>query len=197
MHLSGIPHTAGNYAPQATYEGDNNVLCLQTARYLLKALRAAAAGKKPVGQTAYLGEPLRTSSTLASSTGSALRATAPLRAAFEHRAARLVRQAAERMASAKLSDEAGFQVFMVDWIKAAKAHCAYVVLDNFAQGVADAPGHCSTAACAALHRLLALHALTGIEDDLGDFLEDGFLSATQVGTALSGRRAGVSGGRCG
>ena len=31
---------------------------------------------------------------------------------------------------------------MVDWIKAAKAHCAFVVLDNFCAGVADAAAVC-------------------------------------------------------
>ena len=32
MALAGFTSTFGNYAPNATYEGDNNVLCLQTAR---------------------------------------------------------------------------------------------------------------------------------------------------------------------
>ena len=80
--------------------------------------------------------------------------------AFEHRAARLVRDASEQMPGGA-GDEEGFQRYMIDWIRAAKAHCAVVVLRNFQQGVAEASGKCSQRTCAALNRLLALHALTG------------------------------------
>jgi len=175
MHLSGIPHTAANYAPQATYEGDNNVLCLQTARYLLKAARMAASGEAPTGNAVYLAAPARPRSALGQRH---VRDIGPCVAAFEHRAARLVRDAAAGMAG--MSDDEGFQRLMIDWIKASKAHCAYVVLRNFMQGVQEAQAKCSPPTCAALQRLLALHALTGIEEDLGDFLEDGFLDRAQA-----------------
>jgi hypothetical protein len=34
-----------NYVPACTYEGDNVVMCFQTARYLIKAARGAAKGQ--------------------------------------------------------------------------------------------------------------------------------------------------------
>lgn len=36
--LSGLPDLFSSYVQNVTWEGDNNVLCLQTARYLLKAM---------------------------------------------------------------------------------------------------------------------------------------------------------------
>lgn len=177
MHISGIPHTAGNYAPQATYEGDNNVLCLQTARYLLKANRLAAKGEKPAGNAFYLALPVCARSKIGQG-GKSVRDLEACVDAFEHRAARLVKDATAKMAG--LKDDVGFQVLMVDWIKAAKAHCAYVVLRNFTQGVEEAPATCSPPTCVVLQRLLALHALSGIEDEIGDFLEDGYLMQSQT-----------------
>lgn len=38
-----------------TWEGDNDVLYLQTGRWLVKAAEAAAGGKRPSGGAAYLG----------------------------------------------------------------------------------------------------------------------------------------------
>ncbi len=52
--LSGLPTLFQNYVQNVTWEGDNNVLCLQTARYLVKALAGAAAGQQVQGSAAYL-----------------------------------------------------------------------------------------------------------------------------------------------
>jgi acyl-CoA oxidase len=42
--LSGLPDLFSSYVQNVTWEGDNNVLCLQTARYLLKAMVGGEGG---------------------------------------------------------------------------------------------------------------------------------------------------------
>ncbi|KAG7016877.1 Peroxisomal acyl-coenzyme A oxidase 1 [Cucurbita argyrosperma subsp. argyrosperma] len=52
---SGLPELFAVYVPACTYEGDNVVLLLQVARFLVKTVSQLASGKKPVGTTAYMG----------------------------------------------------------------------------------------------------------------------------------------------
>ncbi|XP_047330734.1 peroxisomal acyl-coenzyme A oxidase 1-like isoform X2 [Impatiens glandulifera] len=53
---SGLPELLAVYVPNCTYEGDNIVLLLQVARFLMKTVSQLNSGKKPVGTTtAYLG----------------------------------------------------------------------------------------------------------------------------------------------
>ncbi|GAU24522.1 hypothetical protein TSUD_156340 [Trifolium subterraneum] len=52
---SGLPELFAVYVPTCTYEGDNIVLLLQVARYLMKIISQLGSGKKPVGTTAYMG----------------------------------------------------------------------------------------------------------------------------------------------
>ena len=69
---------------------------------------------------------------------------------------------------------------MVSWIKVAKSHCALVVLSNFFDGIHEAEKlKVSKETIAVLKRLATLHALCGIEDELGDWVEDGYLEAMQ------------------
>ncbi len=162
-----------------TYEGDNNVLCLQTARYLLKAAAAVAKGAVPAGAAAYLQ---RAGRPRVSALGTATdpRDPAALLDAFHHRAARLVADAAAAAAARGPGGGDPFAVDQLAWIRAAKAHCACVVLAAFADGTSAAAAALSPPTAAAMRRLVALLALTGIDDDIGDFLEDSFLSAQQA-----------------
>ena len=71
------------------------------------------------------------------------------------------------------------------WIKAAKAHCAYVVLLNFVDAVAESKPRVSSATAAVMDRLVSLHALATMDDNMGDFLEDGHVSADQAAAIRS------------
>jgi acyl-CoA oxidase len=56
LRAAGIADLYMNILPACTYEGDNNVLCQQTCRYLLKAARDAVNGVKQVGNIDYLND---------------------------------------------------------------------------------------------------------------------------------------------
>ncbi|KAJ4952876.1 hypothetical protein NE237_029708 [Protea cynaroides] len=53
---SGLPELFSVYIPACTYEGDNIVLLLQVARFLMKTISQLGSGIKPVGTTAYMGQ---------------------------------------------------------------------------------------------------------------------------------------------
>ena len=52
--FSGIPLVFESYSPNVTLEGDNTVMALQTARYILKAGQKALSGGKLLGSVEYL-----------------------------------------------------------------------------------------------------------------------------------------------
>ena len=177
---AGFGTTFASYAPNVTYESDNNVLCLQTSRYLLKtvALQAKLVTEvKLVGQMKYLSESGNTfTSTLGHEVG--IRDEDALLRAYEHRAWRLCSQATAQRPGTSPWDEA-MRLDMVSWIKVAKSHCALVVLANFFDGIHEAEKlKVSKETIAVLKRLATLHALCGV-DELGDWVEDGYLEAMQ------------------
>jgi len=52
--FSGIPLVFETYSPNVTLEGDNTIMALQTARYILKAAQKALSGGKLLGSVEYL-----------------------------------------------------------------------------------------------------------------------------------------------
>jgi acyl-CoA oxidase len=201
MALAGFGTTFGNYAPNATYEGDNNVLCLQTARFLLKTAREVMKGAKNTpggkgsagkpqhlgggGSASYLRDPVSDPSREKCRLGVGMTSARDFDAmldAHAHAARRKIFHLAARAGSSD-ADEATSRD-MVAWIDAAKAHCAFVVLQTMVDAARDArrrdDGALSENTADALNRLVALHGLCRMEDRVGDFLEDGFATATQA-----------------
>lgn len=55
-HCSGIPKIYVNALPGVTYEGENTVMYLQAARYLMKCVNMAKKGEKLPGSVAFLNK---------------------------------------------------------------------------------------------------------------------------------------------
>lgn len=81
--------------------GDNNVMYLQTARYLVKAWVGAQSGKLPGGSASYLGDAVRGSSQVCLvGFGEDWRTPAIQLAALEHATARMAGQVTETLVAA-------------------------------------------------------------------------------------------------
>lgn len=175
MNLAGFGTTLASYAPNVTYEGDNNVLCLQTARYLLKMYRNTLKGETPPDVISYLKG---TSSRSPLALGSTMRDANAILDAYAHRAWRMVTEASK--VTGDMSPDDAMRVHMVQWIRAAKAHCAFVVMYNFVIAYEETRPRVSATTLLVLHRLVCLHGLCGMDDTMGDFLEDGYIDGDQA-----------------
>lgn len=178
--FAGISDIYVNYVPACTYEGDNVVMCLQTARYLVKTARGAAKGEPLVGSVQYLAPAL------------SLRARCPAQKvadflcprtwvdAFALRARFCVFETVKKLDALKgrgLNDKQVWNEAQIDLVKMTKAHCYYTIVRNFANAVEKVE---DKQLQAVLHKLCMLFALYQVQRDLGDFTCSGYLAQEQV-----------------
>lgn len=177
---SGLPELYAVYVPACTYEGDNTILLLQVARFLLKTL--SQIGKvKPVGTAAYLGNIRKLSTQNCNvSRGQDWLSPSVLLEAFEARSARQASAVALRLANGSGSD-ADFQENTPELVEAARAHCQLIVVSKFIEHVqTELPGG---GIKGQLEVLCHTYALFQIIEHAGDFLATGYMTGKQIALA--------------
>ncbi|KAK9698815.1 hypothetical protein RND81_08G133000 [Saponaria officinalis] len=178
---SGLPELFAVYVPACTYEGDNVVLQLQVARFLMKTVAQLGSGKQPVGTVAYMGraEHLMQSRCSAHKAEDWLNPDAVIEA-FEARSLRMSVACAQNLRSFSNQEE-GFQELSADLAGAAAAHCQLIVVSKFAEKLRkDIPGD---GVKEQLEALFGVYALSIIKKHLGDFLATGYMTPKQASLA--------------
>ncbi|KAK4801162.1 hypothetical protein SAY86_021649 [Trapa natans] len=178
---SGLPELFAVYVPACTYEGDNVVLLLQVARYLMKTVSQLPSGKKPVGTTSYMGrvEHLMRCTSNVQRAEDWLKPNVVLQA-FEARAARMSVACAEKL-SEFANPEEGFAELSPNLVEASAAHCQLIVVSKFIEKLQqDIPGKGVKGQLEILCSVYALHLL---HKHQGDFLSTGSITPKQASLA--------------
>ncbi|MBA0789580.1 hypothetical protein Gotri_027378 [Gossypium trilobum] len=174
---SGLPELFAVYIPTCTYEGDNVVLLLQVARFLMKTVSQLGSGKKPVGTTAYMGraEHLMQCRCEVERAEDWLKPSVILEA-FEARAFRMSIACAKNLS--KFSNpEDGFSELSPDLLEAAIAHCQLIVVSKYIEKLQqDIPGKGVKRQLEILCNVYALHLL---HKHLGDFVTTSCITPKQ------------------
>ncbi|XP_075039397.1 peroxisomal acyl-coenzyme A oxidase 2 [Mixophyes fleayi] len=177
--FSGIPTLYTKVVAACTYEGENTVLHLQAARFLLKCFAGGQSGISLPPTTAYLSSPL----------SSVCQAATPLDflnpevylKAYEQRAYRLVSSAANKIRNLV---ESGIEQYVawnsnaVELVKASIAHVHYITVKIFISTISSLSDQPEIQTV--MKRLCDLYALHGIFTSAGDFLQHGHLSGKQL-----------------
>ncbi|KAJ0970670.1 hypothetical protein J5N97_018629 [Dioscorea zingiberensis] len=174
---SGLPELFAVYVPSCTYEGDNVVLMLQVARFLVKTVSQLGSGKEPVGTTAYYQrvEHLMQCTCDVQRAEDWLKPSVVLEA-FEARAIRMAIACAKNISMAQ-SPEEGFAALSADLVEAAVAHCQLIIVSKFIDKVQqDIEGQ---GVKEQLQILCYIYALSLLHKHLGDFLTTGCINPKQ------------------
>ncbi|KAG8446156.1 hypothetical protein GDO86_013855 [Hymenochirus boettgeri] len=181
---SGIPDIYVNFTPACTYEGENTVMMLQTARFLVKSYTAALSGDHLGGMVSYLNDvsqqPIQPHPVAGRSLVKDINDLGNLVEAYKQRAACLVEAAAKSVNSdlkrGKRKEDA-WNKNSVDLVRASEAHCHYVVVRLFVEKLSEIM---DVSAHRILSALCLLYALHGITKNTGDFIKAGLLTAVQI-----------------
>uniref|UniRef100_A0A671YGZ3 Acyl-coenzyme A oxidase n=1 Tax=Sparus aurata TaxID=8175 RepID=A0A671YGZ3_SPAAU len=181
---SGLPDLYVNFTPTCTYEGENTVMMLQTARYLVKSYQQAKAGQQLSGIVSYLNETdhrrVQPQPVSARPTVVDINDLASLVEIYKLRAAILVGMAAKSIQQElqhRKNQADAWNNSAIDLVKASDAHCHYVVVKLFTDKLGEIG---DTAVHSVVSSLALLYALHGITVNSGDFLQAGLLSVPQV-----------------
>ncbi|XP_050206091.1 peroxisomal acyl-coenzyme A oxidase 1-like [Mercurialis annua] len=181
LSASGLPELFAVYVPACTYEGDNVVLLLQVARFLMKTVSQLGSGKKPVGTTAYMAraEHLLQCQCAAQNAEDWLKPDIILEA-FEARAARMCVARAQKL-SHYPNPEEGFAELSADLVEAAVAHCQLIVVSKFIEKLKqDISGK---GVKQQLQILCNVYALNLLHKHEGDFLSTRCITPKQASLA--------------
>ncbi|XP_006041428.2 peroxisomal acyl-coenzyme A oxidase 2 isoform X1 [Bubalus bubalis] len=186
--LSGLPSLLTRVTASCTYEGENTVLYLQTARFLIKSYlntqkSPGSASKGSLPQSvAYLTAPDLArcpAQTAADFLHPELYTTA-----WAHVAVRLIKDSVHHLQTlrqAGADEHDAWNQTTVIHVQATKAHLYYVTVKIFTESLQKLESQ--PAIQQVLKRLSDLYALHGILTNAGDFLHDGFLSGAQIDMA--------------
>jgi acyl-CoA oxidase len=186
--LSGLPDIVTTLVPMATLEGENYVMYLQTARYLVKCASAIKIERQVDAPMSYLAAGLKRmqspGSHRCSAAGSEFLLPGVQLAIFKHRAVRLTFECEELLRDCVqrgLSSEEAWNVHMMALIIAARAHIELFILVSFVDKVASIE---DLSIRGVLNRLRVLFALVAIESPYSigaiGFFEDGHISQAQL-----------------
>nr|QFF91504.1 acyl-CoA oxidase 1 isoform 1 [Potamotrygon motoro] len=180
---SGLPDIYVTFTPSCTYEGENTVMMLQTARYLFKSYSQAKSGQRLSGTVSYLSD-------LHSHIQPQQVANRPpvididdvsrLVEAYKLRAASLVEGAAHNYhveLGRRNSKEEAWNNTAIDLVRASEAHCHYVVVKLFAAKLTEIT---DISVHDVLCTLFQLYALYGISKNSGDFLHAGIFNDQEI-----------------
>ncbi|KAL2489681.1 Peroxisomal acyl-coenzyme A oxidase 1 [Forsythia ovata] len=184
---SGLPELFAVYVPACTYEGDNIVLLLQVARFLMKTASQLGAGKQPVGTIAYMGriEHLMQCRSDVQNAEDWLKPSVVLEV-FEARAARMSVACAQNL-SKFTNPEEGFAELSADLVEAAVAHCQLIVVSKFIEKLQqDIPGK---GVKKQLEVLSGIYYLFIIHKYQGDFIATSCINPKQASLANDQLRA--------
>eukprot|EP00250_Pteridium_aquilinum_P017481 c2364_g1_i1 orf=79-2094(+) len=184
---SGLPELYAAYVPACTYEGDNVILLLQVARFLMKTVSQVGKGNNPSGTAAYLGN-LRHLMTENCKViqGADWLEPITLQRAFEARSARLAVSCATQIANA-VNPETGFAELSAELVVAARAHCELIVVTRFIEAVREE--FSGRGVKRQLQILCKIYALSVLTAGAGDFLSTGYLTSEQIMQAKEQLRA--------
>ncbi|XP_062284096.1 peroxisomal acyl-coenzyme A oxidase 1 isoform X3 [Scomber scombrus] len=181
---SALPDIYVSFTPTCTYEGENTVMMLQTARYLVKSYRQAKEGQQLSGIVSYLNEAehrrVQPQPVAARPTVVDINDLTSLVEIYKLRAAILVELAAKSIQQElqrRKSQEDAWNNSAIDLVRASDAHCHYVVVKLFTDKLGEIG---DTAIHSVLSTLALLYALNGITRNSGDFLQAGLISVPQV-----------------
>ncbi|XP_065890654.1 peroxisomal acyl-coenzyme A oxidase 1-like [Dysidea avara] len=178
---SGIPFVYVKALPSQTYEGDNTVLYLQTARFLRKLYIQQLPQSQLSQDVKYLASDYAPQKTWTPRKLDHILDVETQTEAYRHRAMHLVSRANHmtEVALAKGNNkEIAWNLASVEWVRAARAHCHLSVLQMFVTAINTikvTPNNQKI--LTALCNLFALH---GIAKNGGEFQADGYMSSNQV-----------------